>query len=301
MCDQTPGFSFGSVAKCMAVCEAIETSFEALMPELFEKYFADRLHGRNHALSVLRWSMHVSDVVLDSTNILADEIDHPNLIAAALLHDTAGLAIMDAGRAEHHTRAADYIRPILEKVQERGHEPLDAGRVCTIARAHRLRADTPPKTVSEEIIALADGLDESMTRLYRGNSGRRPFYDATLSMDHRLRVAMRRNMAHEGIDREDPRNDTLMFMLDSLVRNSVDYNPWKLVLSATDRHLLRIPDDSWQIISTEYFHANYAWLIHYVRHEAMPSVISLVDAFLAELSQCEGFRFICRLRDDLIE
>jgi hypothetical protein len=65
--------------------------------------------------------------------------------------------------------------------------------------------------------------------------------------------------------------------------------------------LLRIPDDSWQIISTEYFHANYAWLIHYVRHEAMPSVISLVDAFLAELSQCEGFRFICRLRDDLIE
>lgn len=280
------------VVTCLELCRSIELSFEMSCPELFEIYKKDRLHGHDHVWNVLENSLIISSKVKAFMELDNLEIDYEHLIAACLLHDTAGLVIDVNERVNHHINAKKYIEIILNHYNASNHFKLDIDRVYTIARAHRLRAQFPPQTLAEEIIALADSLDENMNRLYHGNKHIRPFFNESLSSEHRIKVLMRRNLENEGISREDPRNDALMFMLDSLIRNSINFNPWKLVINEGQREILYITDDCWQIIAKDYFETNYALLMQLLIKDNVKHLALYINNFLNEVSNIPNFSFL---------
>lgn len=281
-----------SVANSLRLCRLIEQSFEMSCPDLFNLYKQDRLHGHDHVWNVLENCLMISSNVKDFMKIDNLPIDYEHLIAACLLHDTAGLVIDFEERVSHHVNSKKYIETILKYFNCNNAFHFEIERVFVIARAHRLKAKFPPHTLAEEIIALADGLDENMNRLYNGNKNIRQFFDNSLSMSHRIKVVMRRNLENESISREDPRNDTIMFMLDSLVRNSMDINPWKLVLKGNYSIPLNISDTCWQYISNDYFEANYSLLIQYLEKENVGYLALYINDFLSEVSDIPSFAFL---------
>lgn len=283
------------VVECLKLCRLIEQSFEMTCPDLFEFYKQDRLHGHDHVWNVMENSLMITSRIKDFYKIEKLNIDYEHLIAACLLHDTAGLKIDFVERALHHLNSKKYIEIILAHFNNTNSFQLDIDRVYSIAKTHGLRPELPPKTLDEEIIALADGLDENMNRLYLGNKKIRPFFDEKLSFEHRLKVVMRRKLENEGISREDPSNDTIMFMIDSLIRNSIDFNPWKLVLKDPLQKNLLIKDICWQIISKDYFDANYSLLIYYIKRENGGFLVNYVKDCLFKFSQYKDFSFLKRL------
>lgn len=286
------GFHFKSTVECLELCKLIEHCFEVVFPHLFELYRQDRLHGHDHVWNVLEWSLKISWIAQRYHCKDSFQIDYQNLIAASLLHDTAGLEVMSAKRNDHHIRAAEYLTPILKCCSRFKPRFFNIEKVRRIARCHRLRREFPPETLSEEIIALADGLDENMYRLYLGNKKIRPFFDRNLPMQHRLKVVFRKIIAGEGIEREDPRNDALMFMLDSVVRNSFDYNPWKMVLPHEFHDRLRITDECWKETAKDYFQSNYRQLVEYIECEKLPYLKNFIHEFLDQVSKRKGYEFL---------
>jgi hypothetical protein len=283
-----------SVKHFLTLCEFIETCFESNFPELFDSYFHNRLHGKHHVWNVLKWSLEIGGNAHKHNCIDIGTIPMNDFVAALLLHDIGGLTIPGNQRVEHHIKAAEYIRPILHYAMENKMYDFDIESVCAIVRAHRLRRAFPPANICEEIIALADGLDENMPRLYNGNKEKRLFFDEKLSLDHRIKVVRRRNLENEGIGREDPRNDILMFMLDSLVRNSIDFNPWKLVLEPDKFTSLRITDSCWAEMGFEYFKKNYPILILVSIKENNPTILSVIHAFLSQAAETPEYKFLCK-------
>jgi HD superfamily phosphodiesterase len=281
-----------SVKHFLSLCEFIENCFESVFPELFDSYFHNRLHGRHHVWNVLKWALEIGGNAHRHNCIDIGTIPMNDFVAALLLHDIGGLTIPGNQRVEHHIQAAEYIRPILQHAMQYKTYAFDIESVCTIARAHRLRRAFPPGNISEEIIALADGLDENIDRLHRGNRGGRAFFDDTLPLDHRMKVVRRRNLESEGISREDPRNDALMFMLDSLVRNSIDCNPWKLVLQPEKFPSLRITDSCWAEMGFEYFRRNYPVLIRVSKKGNNPAILSVINAFLSLAAETPEYKFL---------
>lgn len=285
------GFHFKSAVKCLELCRLIEYCFEITFPQLFELYQKDRLHGHDHVWNVLEWSLRISLIAQQYHCKDSLAIDYQNLIAASLLHDTAGLEVMSSKRNDHHIRAAEYIRPILKYCSKFKPRIFDIEKVCRIARCHRLRWDFPPETFSEEILALADLLEENMYRLYYGNKKFRPFFDPNLPLEHRFNVVFRKG-GREEIEREDPRNDTLMLMLDSLVRNSFDYNPWKAVLPHEFHDSLRITDECWREIAKDYFQSNYRQLLDYIECEKLSYLKDIIHNFFDRVSKKKGYEFL---------
>lgn len=276
----------------LQLCEKIEHCFEFTFPELFETYFQNRLHGRYHVWNVLKWSMLIADLMKRYECPDYNNIDFKNFIAANLLHDIAGLQILKDERVDHHIKSEPYIKKIINYAVENSIEVFDPQKVFIIARAHRLRNVFPPHSICEEIIALADGLDESIHRLYIGNKGKRPFYDENLPIEHRMKVVKRRNLDDEGISREDSRNDALMFMIDSLVRNSLDFNPWKLVLSKSQSEQLRISDDCYAQIGKKYFERNYKQLCEILKFENKPFLLSFIHDLIGQVAKDDNFKIL---------
>ncbi len=109
---------------------------------------ADPIHDFDHIVRVYRLAQHIGQ---------AEGADMEILLAAALLHDTAGAAPDGLShRPTHHLASAEFARKVLA---QEGWPPDRIEAVLHCIRAHRFRGGEAPRSLEAKILFDCDKLD----------------------------------------------------------------------------------------------------------------------------------------------